>query len=294
MNPLEVIKSKKILVSDGAWGTMLFKYGLQPGDCPEEWNLTHSNTIKEIAKGYINAGSDIICTNSFGGNKLKLMQYGLQDKTGQINRTAASLSRQAAEEKFVFGSIGPTGKFLITGEVTEQELYDSFLQQAASLKAGGADLILFETFYDLDEARTAIRSVKENLQIPVACTFTFNRLPDGSYKTIMGVSPEAFTSVMMELETDLLGSNCGLGFQNMVEIAKSIRKVNSNIPMLVQANAGLPQNINGEMVYSESPEFITPYIRELINTGVNIIGGCCGTTPEHIRMIRKMVNEHIG
>lgn len=293
MKITESIKSFGTLVSDGAWGTMLFKKGLLSGDCPEEWNLTHGNIIREIAQSYINAGSDIICTNSFGGNRLKLAQYGLQEKTKQINITASSISRRAAEDKIVFGSIGPTGKFLITGEVTEKDLYDSFLEQAASLMEGGADLILFETFYDLDEARMAIRAVKDNIHIPVGCTFTFDRLPDSTYKTIMGVSPQAFTSAMMELETDIIGSNCGLGFQNMVEIAKLISKANCKTPILIQANAGLPQNIDGRMVYSESPEFIAPYIQELINLGINIIGGCCGTTPEHIRTIRKIVDEQI-
>lgn len=291
MNILELIKSKKVLVSDGAWGTFLFKRGLRAGECPEEWNISKPEIVKEIAQSYIDAGSDIICTNSFGGNRLKLMQYGLQDKTTIINHTAASISREAAKEKIVFGSIGPTGKFLITGDVTEQEMYDAFYEQAAALKSGGADVILFETFYDMDEARIAINSVKENLHIPVACTFTFDKQPDNTYKSIMGIPPEIFASEIIEMEVDIIGSNCGLGFQNMVEIARILRNTNNDIPILVQANAGMPQNINGELIYSETPEFISPFIKELIDLDVNIIGGCCGTTPEHIRTIRNIVDK---
>jgi 5-methyltetrahydrofolate--homocysteine methyltransferase len=291
MNLLELIKSKKILVSDGAWGTSLFKRGLQVGECPEEWNISRSDIVKEIAESYIDAGSDIICTNSFGGNRLKLMQYGLHYKTTKINETAASISRLAAKDKIVFGSIGPTGKFLITGDVSEQEMYEAYHEQAAALKSGGADLILFETFYDFEEARIAIRSVKDNLNIPVACTFTFDKQPDNTYKSIMGISPAIFAAEISEMDVDIIGSNCGLGFQNMVEIARVLRNTKKDIPLLVQANAGLPQSINGEIVYSETPEFISPYIEDLINTGVNIIGGCCGTTPEHIRTIRTIVDN---
>lgn len=288
----EILASKKILVSDGAWGTSLFMKGLVSGDCPELWNLTHENEVIDIAKSYIEAGSDIIGTNSFGGSSLKLKQYGLDEKTYIINKTAALISRKAAgNDKLVFGSIGPTGKFLITGEVTEEELYSSFKEQASALVDGGIDIILLETFYALDEAEIAVKSVKENLSIPVACTFTFDKQPDGNFKTIMGVSISDVLTKFKELDVDIAGSNCGSGFGNLTEIAEEFRKLNKNIPLLIQPNAGLPQNSNGRIVYSETPELIIPYIERLIELKVNIIGGCCGTTPEHIKTIRKITNS---
>lgn len=288
----EILNTKKILVSDGAWGTFLFKLGLQPGHCPEEWNLSHPEAILEIAESYIKAGSDIICTNSFGGNKLKLSQYGLDDSTERINMSAALISRKAAGSKIEFGSIGPTGKFLITGEVTEHDLYESFAEQSSSLEKGGVDGILLETFYDLEEAEIAIRAVKENTDLSIACTFTFDKQPDSTYKTITGISPADMTKRLSEIEVDIIGTNCGQGFQNITEITAEIRKVNSNIPLMVQANAGLPINIDGKIVYTETPENIIPFVNKLIDLKVNIIGGCCGTTTDHIKTIRKIVDSY--
>lgn len=290
MNLTELLKSKKILVSDGAWGTYLFKLGLQPGHCPEEWNLSHPEAIVEIAESYIKAGSDIISTNSFGGNKLKLSQYGLEQDTEKLNMSAALISRKAAGSKIVFGSIGPTGKFLITGEVTEQELYESFAEQSSSLAKGGVDGILLETFYDLEEAQIALKAVKENTELSVACTFTFDKQPDGSYRTITGISPAEMTNLLSMLEVDIIGTNCGQGFQNITEITAAIRKVNSNIPLMVQANAGLPINVDGKIVYTETSENIIPFVNKLIDLKVNIIGGCCGTTTDHIKTIRNIVD----
>ncbi|MFO7524496.1 MAG: homocysteine S-methyltransferase family protein [Ignavibacteriaceae bacterium] len=290
MNLTELLKSEKILVSDGAWGTYLFKLGLQPGHCPEEWNLSHPEAIVEIAESYIKAGSDIISTNSFGGNKLKLSQYGLEQDTENLNMSAALISRKAAGSKIVFGSIGPTGIFLITGEVTEQELYESFAEQSSSLAKGGVDGILLETFYDLEEAQIALKAVKENTKLSVACTFTFDKQPDGSYRTITGISPADMTNRLSMLEVDIIGTNCGQGFQNITEITAAIRKVNSNIPLMVQANAGLPINVDGKIVYTETPENIIPFVNKLIDLKVNIIGGCCGTTTDHIKTIRNIVD----
>ncbi len=294
MSLIDKLKQKKILVSDGAWGTFLFQQGLQVGDCPEEWNLIHPNKVRKIAQSYIDAGSDIISTNSFGASRLKLKQYGLEAKAFLINKTAAAISRQAAGDKLVFGSIGPTGKFLITGEVTEEELSNSFKEQTLALAEGGADAILLETFYDLDEALIAARSVKESSHLPVACTFTFDKQPDDSYKTVMGITPETFVSAMIEVKVDIIGSNCGLGFRNITDIAKVLKNADSNIPLLIQANAGLPQSVNNELLYSETPEFIVPFVQQLIESGVSIIGGCCGTTPEHIKTIREIVDVYNG
>jgi 5-methyltetrahydrofolate--homocysteine methyltransferase len=286
------LKNKSVLVSDGAWGTFLFEKGLQAGASPEEWNLINRNAIFEIAKSYIDAGSDIISTNSFGGNRLKLSQYGLGDRTFEINKNAAIISREAAgNDKLVFGSIGPTGKFLITGEVTEAELFDSFEEQSSALIEGGVDTILLETFYDIEEAKIAIKSIKNISQIEIACSFTFDLQPDGSFKTLMGASPTDIVKELISMGVDIVGSNCGSGFENLTNIAKEIIEASNDIPLLVQANAGLPLYKDDKLIYSESPEFTVPFIKEMINAGVKIIGGCCGTTPDHIIMIRKLVDE---
>lgn len=288
----ELFSSKKLLVSDGAWGTFLFRKGLVSGDCPELWNLSNQNDVFDIAKSYADAGSDIISTNSFGGSKLKLAQYGLEDKTYLLNKTAALISRKAAgNNKIVFGSIGPTGKFLLTGEVTEEELYDSYKEQAFALADGGVDVILFETFYALDEAEIAVKSVKENLNIPVACTFTFDKQPDNSFKTLMGISILDVLKKLKETGVDVIGSNCGSGFGNLTEIAEQFRKLDQEIPLLIQPNAGLPLIVDGELAYSETPESITPFVKRLVELNANIIGGCCGTTPEHIKTIRNIVDS---
>lgn len=289
----DLLIEENVLVSDGAWGTSLFKQGLKSGECPEEWNIKNSAAVINIARSYIDAGSDIISTNSFGGSSIKLKQYGLEYAAFQLNKSAAAISREAAGNKIVFGSIGPTGKFLITGEVEESELYESYKEQSVALEEGGADAILLETFYDIEEASIAIKSIRENTNLMIACSFTFDKQPDGSYKTIMGISPFDMTAKLIELEVDIIGSNCGLGFGNIVEIAAAIRQTDTKIPLMIQANAGLPKIVNDEIIYSETPEYITRFIDELIRLNVNIIGGCCGTTPEHIKSIRKIVDRHM-
>ncbi len=289
----EIVKSGKVLVSDGAWGTFLFKKGLKTGDCPELWNLTNHEDVLSIAQSYIDAGSDIIETNSFGASSFKLRQYNLEKKIDQINQIAAEISRQAAgNEKFVMGSIGPTGKFLMMGDVTQEELYESFRKQAVAFEKGGANAVCIETFYDLDEAEQAIKAVKENTELEVFCTFTFDKANDGSYKSLMGVSPQQMTESLILCGADIIGANCSVGYEAMVTITKNIREVSIEIPILVQANAGMPKIENGNLIYSETPEFIKDFIPKIIDAGANIIGGCCGTTPEHIRVIKTIVSEH--
>lgn len=288
---LQKLKEKNILVSDGAWGTFLFEKGLKAGECPEQWNLKYPEAVIDIAKSYVNAGSDIISTNSFGANRLKLKQYDLEDDTVDINISAAKISREAAgNDKLVFGSIGPTGKFLISGDVTIDELYQSFKEQSEALAKGGVDGILLETFYDLEEAITAIDAIKNSTHLDVICSFTYDKQPDNSYKTLMGNTPSEITGALLNTGIEVIGSNCGSGFENMLGIAKEIRTANNNIPLLIQANAGLPSIQGDKITYNETPEFISPYINELISCGVNIIGGCCGTTPEHIKTIRNIID----
>ena len=288
----DIVSTGKLLTSDGAWGTYLFKKGLPSGSCPEEWNLTHYDDVFDIAKSYELAGSDIISTNSFGSNAFKLSQYNLQEKLSEICQTAAEISRKAAgKNKIVMASIGPTGKFLIMDDVTGEDLYSSFKQQAVAFEEGGADAVCIETFYALDEAEQAIRAVKENTSLEIICTFTFDKSESG-YKTLMGVTPQQMAESLIAYGADIIGANCGSGFLDMIEIVKMIRHVSSSIPLIIQANAGLPVFENGELIYSETPEKIKVIIPKLIEAGANIIGGCCGTTPEHIKVISKIVGEY--
>jgi len=290
MNILEKIAKNKVLLSDGAWGTILQAKGMKPGECPELWNITHRSDIKDIAESYLLAGSDIIETNSFGANRIKLSQYGLEHRVNELNKAAAEISREVAgADKHVAGSVGPTGKMLMMGDITEKELYDAYSEQAIALEAGGADIIIIETMSAIDEAAIAVRAARENTKCTVIITMTFAKEPNGEYHTMMGVSPEEMVISMKMAGAHVVGSNCGNGIEDMVGIVKAIRAIDKNIPVIIQANAGIPELINGKTVFRESPELMASFVTELIKAGVNIIGGCCGTTPEHIRAMRKVL-----
>ena len=288
---IEKIKQGKILVSDGAWGTFLHQKGLKTGECPEEWNLTHPDEVLDIARSYIDAGADMIETNSFGGTRFKLEKFGLADKVFELNKAAAEISRKAAGEKFVLGSVGPTGKILMMGDVTEEELYEAFKEQAIGLEAGGADAIMIETMSDLDEARLAIRAAKENTGCEVFCTMTFEKTITGEFRSMMGVSPTEMVQTLIDAGAELIGANCGNGIAGMVGIVEEIRKANQDFPILVHANAGMPVYQDGETVFPEKPEEMAALVSKIIAAGANVIGGCCGTTPEHICKVREMVDK---
>lgn len=289
---LELLQNKKVLVSDGAWGTQLFSKGLKSGECPDIWNSEHPEQVAEIAKSYLNAGAELISTNTFGANKFKLDQYGLKDKLEEICYNGAKISKESiTNDQIVMGSIGPTGKFLAMGDVTVDDFYDTFKSQAIALESGGADAVCIETFYDLDEAEQAIKAVKENTKLEIITTFTFDKT-DYGYRTLMGISPKQMTEKLIICGADIIGANCGKGFADMIEIIREIRDVSKMIPVIVQPNAGLPEIINNELVYKETPEYIRSIIAELIDAGANIIGGCCGTTPEHIKVISQVVKNY--
>jgi 5-methyltetrahydrofolate--homocysteine methyltransferase len=282
----------RILVSDGAWGTFLQQKGLKPGECPEAWNITRPDDVLAIAQSYIDAGADMVETNSFGGNRFKLSRYGFEDKVLEFNRAAAEISRRAAgPDRFVLGSVGPTGKLLMMEEVTEEELYEIFKEQSMALEAGGVNAIMIETMTDLDEARIAVKAAKENTSCEVFCTMTFEKIIGGEFRTMMGISPSEMAESLAGAGADLIGTNCGNGMANMIGMVKEIRKANPDIPVLVHANAGMPRFLDGVTSFPETPEDMASMVREIIGAGANIVGGCCGTTPEHILKVSMVVNS---
>ena len=285
---VDTLKTGKVLVSDGAWGTFLQKQGLKPGECPELWCVEHPENVLKIAQSYIDAGADMIETDSFGGSCYKLEHFGLADRAAELNEAAARVSRQAAgDDHWVIASIGPTGKMLVTEEVTEEELYDAFKTQAVAFEKAGADAACIETMSDIEEACIAIKAVKENTKLEAICTFSFERTVRGDYRTMMGVSPAAAVEAAAEAGADVVGTNCGNGIERMIDIVKEMRTVNKDIPILVHANAGLPQNVDGVDIFPETPEEMAALVPGLVAAGANIIGGCCGTTPAHIAAMKN-------
>lgn len=288
----EEIQSGRILVCDGAWGTFLHKKGMTPGECPESWNLTRPEDVLDIARSYIQAGADMIETNSFGGSRYKLKRYDLADQTSEINEAAARISRTAAGPlKHVLGSVGPTGIILMMGEVTSDKLYEIFKEQVMALEKGGADAIIIETMSDLEEAIIALKAAKENTRCEILCTMTFERTVNGDFKTMMGISPSEIPLKLKNAGADIIGSNCGNGTRAMIDITKEFRSVTTDIPIIIQGNAGMPKYLKGQTIFEETPEETAGYVPDLLKAGANIIGGCCGTTPDHIRRIAEKVHN---
>lgn len=281
---LERIAQGEVLISDGAMGTFLHAKGLGAGECPESWCVSHPDVVKGIAEAYIAAGADIVETNSFGGSAFKLKMYGLGDRVGEFNRAAAALAKEAMGGRgYVAASVGPTGHIVEEegGDVTAAQLYEAFKEQVMALAQGGADAICVETMSSLREAVEAVRAAKENTTLPVICTFTFEPGVKG-FRTMMGLRPDRAAREAAAAGADVVGANCGNGIVNMIEIARGMRAAMPGAPILVHANAGAPVVEDGKAVFKETPEFMAERIGELIAAGVNIVGGCCGTTPEHI------------
>ena len=282
------------MVSDGATGTYLQSHGLEPGGCPEEFNRTHPEIVQGMARAYFAAGSEMVLTNSFGANRFMLGKYGHGEKVSDLNRLAAEHARsQAPEGGFVIGSVGPTGEFLEPlGEVTEEEMLDAFVEQVTALEAGGADGVVIETMTAVEEARLAIRAAREHTGLAVLSTMVFDKGPRGFF-TMMGITPERSVKELLDAGADVVGTNCGNGVDLMVELARDLRRA-TDAPLLVHSNAGIPLMVQGEIVYPESPDYMAKRFNDLADLGINIIGGCCGTGPEHIRTFSESLKSRNG
>ena len=277
-----------ILVADGAWGTELDKRGVPAGYCREEWNVSNPAVVESVATAYVEAGSQIILTNTFTGNRFILERHGFGDRDAEFSRAGAAVSKRAADGRaFVFGSIGPSGKMVMTGEVSDDDLYEVFKTQAIALAEGGADGIVCETMTELAEALAALRAVKENTSLPVVVSLTYDSGPDKT-ATMMGVTPRQAAEQLTEAGADLIGCNCGTGIDNYIVVVRLLREATDR-PIWAKPNAGLPELHGDKIVYKESPAEFAAKVPKLIEAGASVVGGCCGTSPEFIREVRKVV-----
>ena len=276
------------VVTDGAWGTQLQEQGLPIGACPDAWNLTQPAKVEDVARSYVEAGSRVILTNTFGANRFILARHSLADKVAEINRAGVDISRRAAAGRAaVFASVGPSGVMLIMGQVSEEALKAAFAEQARAIAAAGADGIVIETMSDPIEAGLAAAAAHET-GLPVVACLTFD---SGAKKdrTMMGTTPEQAAQSLAAAGADVIGSNCGQGIAGMVEVCRRLRAATDR-PIWIKANAGLPEIADGKTVYQQLPAEFAAYVPQLVEAGAAFLGGCCGTTPEFIRAVAEKLH----
>ena len=285
---LEILKSR-IAIFDGGMGSMLIARGLGPGESPETWNLERPDAVAEVQRLYYEAGSDVVHTNSFGASPVKLADSGLGDQAERINRCAAEITKSVCPAgKLVAGDLGPTGKFLKPlGDLDPRDAEDSYRRQAEALLAGGADLISIETMYSLEETLAALRAAKALGNVFVIASLTYSRTKNGFF-TMMGDGVAKAVKALEDAGADAIGSNCSLGSADMIELTAAIRAATPR-PILIQPNAGKPLAVDDSVVYQQTAtEFAADGLR-IKAAGADMIGGCCGTTPDFIRELAKAV-----
>ena len=293
MNKLQELLAKEgRLLLDGAMGTMLMAAGLEQGAPPEEWNVNHPDRVQAVHRAYIEAGSNIILTNSFGGTSFRLKLHSLQDRVAELNRAAAANARAEADAAgrpvLVGGSIGPTGElFTPMGTMTFEEAKAAFAEQAAALDEGGADILWVETMSDLEEVRAAVEGAKSVSNLPVAATMTF----DTHGHTMMGVSPAKALEVMSSFGLAALGANCGNGPAEIEGVIRTMHGLDPDMILIAKSNAGIPHWVDDELYYDGTPEVMGEYTKRVVGLGASLIGGCCGSSPAHIKAMAEALKE---
>lgn len=273
------------IITDGAWGTQLQAQGLGAGECPDAWNLSHPDRVESVARAYVDAGSQVILTNTFGATRTRLADHGLSDKMAAINQAGVEISKRAAAGRaLVFASIGPAGKMLAMGDTTIEELGAIYEEQARALAQAGADALLLETFADLEEVAVAIAACKKTgLAVIASLVFDSGVQRD---RTMMGATPEESVAALTAAGADVIGANCGRGIDGYISITQRLR-AGTTLPLWIKANAGLPEIVAGKTVYSAQPDSFAEKAQEVIAAGATFIGGCCGTSPAFIAAIAK-------
>lgn len=283
---------ERVVLFDGAMGTMLFSYRLPSDEPPELWNLSHPEIVSKIHQRYAWAGADVIQTNTFGANRIKLRKTGNEKGIEKLNLSAVEIAKEVCPpDKYVAGNIGPSGEFLEpVGKVKLEELKRAFCEQAEILQSAGVDIFSIETMYDLREALAAVEGVKEVSSLPLFVCMTFEKKPKG-YFNLMGDEVSSSMKKLEDAGADVVGANCTLGSKDMTELVPILRK-STALPIIVQPNAGMPKIIKGKTVYLQKATSFAEDIIEIVKLGANYVGGCCGTTPGFIKMLRIGLNKY--
>jgi len=289
---IERVKKKPPLLFDGGFGSRLIDHGLPSGMAPEAWVMEKPDVIRQLHRDYVSAGSDVIVTCTFGGNRFRLKKAGLDEEIAEVNLKAVELALESASETtYVAADLGPTGEFFEPhGRLTEALAEEVYKEQVSILKSSGIDFFLLETFFDLKEALICLKSCREVApDIPVGASMTFNQTPRG-YFTVMGNAAEASLNELAEKGAFLVGANCTLEAEGMSQLATTLKNT-IKAPLLFQANAGSPQITAEGVVYPQGPDEFATWSRKILDMGVAAIGGCCGSTPDHIRVLRTIIDS---